>query len=134
MEFAELISPMLSKTKVYVTGGFKTVGAMVAATATIGGVGLGRPLCQEPLLCKSILDGHVLGAIEQGVDEQNYGLTNVLAGSQIRRIAVGEEPLDMSQENNVAKFMEAFSEWSDRSAKDGELQGYGYVDLTPVAG
>lgn len=40
IEFADLIAPGLKKTKVYVTGGFKTVGAMISALGTVDGVGL----------------------------------------------------------------------------------------------
>ena len=82
LDFAETIVPALTKTKTYVTGGFKTVGAMVKALDTVDGVGLARPVCQEPRLCADILSGKVKGAIKQRVDDQNFGLTNVAAGSQ----------------------------------------------------
>jgi 2,4-dienoyl-CoA reductase-like NADH-dependent reductase (Old Yellow Enzyme family) len=48
IEFAEEIMKPLSKTKTYITGGFKTVGAMVKALDIVDGVGLARPVCQEP--------------------------------------------------------------------------------------
>ena len=66
IEFAELIRPLLKKTKVSVTGGFRTANAMVSAVrdGACDGVGLGRPLGAEPYLCKEILEGRVLGAIE----------------------------------------------------------------------
>ena len=82
LEFAETIVPALSKTRVYVTGGFKTVGAMVEALDTVDGVGLGRPVCQEPRLCADILSGKVKGAIRQALDEQDFGITSVAAGTQ----------------------------------------------------
>lgn len=86
LEFAEQIVPALTKTKTYVTGGFKTVGAMVSALDTVDGVGLARPVCQEPSLAKDILDGKVKGAIEQKLDQDNFGITNVAAGTQIRQV------------------------------------------------
>ena len=82
LDFAETIVPALNKTKVYVTGGLKTVGAMVKALDTVDGVGLARPVCQEPRLCADILSGKINGAIKQGMDEQNFGLTIAAAGSQ----------------------------------------------------
>ena len=82
LEFAEAIVPALNKTKTYITGGFKTVGAMVQALDTVDGVGLARPVCQEPRLCKDILEGRVRGAILPRLDQQNFGLTNVAAGTQ----------------------------------------------------
>ena len=81
LEFAETIVPALNKTKVYVTGGFKSVGAMVKALEIVDGVGLARPVCQEPRLCADILAGKVKGAIRQRLDEQDFGITSVAAGS-----------------------------------------------------
>lgn len=82
MDFAETIVPALSKTRSYITGGFKTVGAMVKALDTVDGVGLARPVCVEPRLCADILSGNVKGAIKQRLDDNDFGLTNVAAGSQ----------------------------------------------------
>jgi 2,4-dienoyl-CoA reductase-like NADH-dependent reductase (Old Yellow Enzyme family) len=45
LEFAEAIVPGLQKTKTYVTGGLRTVGAMVEAPKTVDGVGFARPVC-----------------------------------------------------------------------------------------
>ena len=98
LDFAETIVPALSKTKTYITGGFKTVGAMVNALNTVDGVGLARPVCQEPRLGRDILAGKVKGAIKQRLDEGNFGITNVAAGSQIRMIGKDEEPIDLSRE------------------------------------
>ncbi|KAF2774174.1 FMN-linked oxidoreductase [Teratosphaeria nubilosa] len=130
MEFADLIAPSLSKTKTYVTGGFKTVGAMVQALNTVDGVGLARPLCQEPRLCKDILDGKVKGAIKQLADENNFGVTNVIAGTQIRQIGKDEEPIDMSRGENMDAFMKDMGTWADKLAKDSEHAQYGYIDIT----
>lgn len=55
IEFAEYISPALTKTKMYVTGGLKTVGAMVKALHSVDGIGIGRAVCQEVYLPKDIL-------------------------------------------------------------------------------
>ena len=81
LDFAEAIVPALHKTKTYITGGFKTIGAMVKALNIVDGVGLARPVCQEPRLCADILAGKVKGAIKQRIDENNFGITNVAAGS-----------------------------------------------------
>ena len=81
LEFAEIIVPALSKTKVYVTGGLRSVKAMVDALKSVDGVGLGRPACQEFHLPNDILAGKVNAAIQPQLDEQNFGITNVSAGS-----------------------------------------------------
>ena len=50
IEFAEMIRPLLKKTKVYVTGGFRTASGMVQAVqdGACDGIGIGRPLGAEP--------------------------------------------------------------------------------------
>ena len=129
LDFAETIVPALSKTKTYITGGFKSVGAMVNALNTVDGVGLARTICQEPRLCADILSGKVKGAIKQRLDESNFGLTNVAAGSQIRMIGKDQEPLDLSQEQNEQAFMKDMGHWSDVMAKDTGMYSSGYVDI-----
>lgn len=127
LEFAELIAPAMSKTKTYITGGLKTVGAMVNALSTVDGVGLARPVCQEPHLCKDILEGKVKGAIEQKVDQENFGMTSVAAGTQIRQVGKDHEPIDLSQPENVDAFMKDMGTWGEKLAKDSA--NYGYIDI-----
>lgn len=79
LEFAGKIVPGLKKTKTYITGGLRTVGAMVKALATVDGVGFAIPVCQEPHFCKDILEGKIKGAIDQKLDQNSFGLTNVAA-------------------------------------------------------
>ncbi|KAI3326374.1 NADH oxidase, partial [Xylariaceae sp. AK1471] len=52
IEFAAQIASSLTQTKVYTTGGFKTVGAMVDALKEVDGIGLGRAAAQEPDLVR----------------------------------------------------------------------------------
>jgi len=82
LEFAEMIVPHLKKTKVYVTGGLRTVAAMVEALKTVHGVGLARPVTHEFDFAKRILEGKVKGAIDLLIDEQDFGMTNIAAGTQ----------------------------------------------------
>ena len=67
IEFAEMIQPHLKKTKVFVTGGFRTASGMVQAIegGACDGVGIGRPLGAEPYLCREILEGRVTGEIDR---------------------------------------------------------------------
>lgn len=133
LEFADKITPGLKKTKTYITGGFKTVEGMVKALDTVDGVGLARPVCQEPRLPNDFLNGSVSGALDQKVDQENFGLTNVIAGSQIRQIGKDQEPIDMSDKNNVDGFMEDMGAWGKKMAEDGtKMQAYGYVDIEQV--
>lgn len=132
LDFAEVIAPALKKTKTYVTGGFKTVGAMVKALDIVDGVGLARPVCQEPRLCSDILAGRVKGAIQQQLDEANFGLTNVAAGTHIRTIGEDLEPIDLSKEENVNAFMKDMGNWGDKMAKDTGMYSFGYIDIESV--
>jgi 2,4-dienoyl-CoA reductase-like NADH-dependent reductase (Old Yellow Enzyme family) len=132
LDFAEAIVPALKQTKTYITGGFKTVGAMVNALNTVDGVGLARPICQEPRLCADILSGKVKGAIKQRLDENNFGLTNVAAGSQIRMIGKDQEPIDLSQEPYEQAFMKDMGHWSNIMAHDTGMYSYGYIDIESI--
>lgn len=132
LEFAEAIVPALTKTKTYITGGFKSVGAMVNALNTVDGVGLARPVCQEPRLCADILSGKVKGAIKQRLDESNFGLTNVAAGSLIRMIGKDQEPIDLSKEENEQAFFKDMGHWSDLMAHDTGMYSYGYIDFESI--
>ena len=132
LDFAETIVPALKKTKSYITGGFKTVGAMVKALETVDGVGLARPICQEPRLCADILAGKVKGAIKQRLDESNFGLTNVAAGSQIRMIGKDQEPVDLSKEEYEKAFFHDMGDWSEKMAHDSGMYSFGYIDLYSI--
>ncbi|CDR98514.1 hypothetical protein [Sporisorium scitamineum] len=57
IEFAERIRPNLTKAKLAVTGGFRSSKAMAKAVEerSCDIVGLARPLCGEPHLCKDLL-------------------------------------------------------------------------------
>lgn len=132
LEFAEKIVPGLTKTRVYVTGGFKTVGAMVKALDVVDGVGLGRSLAQEPGLCKDILEGKVKGAVKQKLDPNDFGPTLIAAGVHIRQMGKGEEPVDFGVQANVDGFLRDVGDWTQRLADDTEGKEYGYFDLTAV--
>ena len=130
LDFAEAITPGLHHTRTYITGGFKTSGAMVHALKTVDGVGLARPACQEPRLPEDILSGRVHGAIKQKIDQDNFGLTNIAAGTQIRQIGKDEEPIDLSDEEQVAAFQKDMNTWMEKMGADSSGSAYGYVDLS----
>lgn len=133
IEFAEDIVKPLTKTKTYVTGGLKTVGAMVKALQTTDGVGLARPACQEFHLPKDMLEGKVTGAIKLLIDDNDFALTNVAAGTQIRQVGKDQEPIDLSVQKNMDAFMQDMQAWGQKLGDDKELKEYGYVDLSGAA-
>jgi 2,4-dienoyl-CoA reductase-like NADH-dependent reductase (Old Yellow Enzyme family) len=133
LDFAEEIVKPLTKTRTYITGGFKTVGAMVKALDTVDGVGLARPVCQEFHLPKDILEGKVTGAIKMKLDENDFGLTNVAAGTQIRQVGKDQEPIDLSDQKNVDGFMKDMQAWGAKLGSDKEMKEFGYIDLSGPA-
>lgn len=107
IEFAEMIRPLLKKTKVYVTGGFRTANGMASAIkdGACDGVGIGRPLGAEPYLCKEILDGRVTGAMENFVP---LPLNTQGTGTQLHQIGQGEKAIsDWSDEGEVKRWVDA---------------------------
>jgi 2,4-dienoyl-CoA reductase-like NADH-dependent reductase (Old Yellow Enzyme family) len=132
IEFAEKITPSLSQTRTYVTGGLKTASAMVDALQTVDGVGLARPVCLEPELPRQILAGEVDAAIEQLTDDNDFGTTNVAAGTQIRQLGKDQQPIDLSDEDNLKAFQKDVGTWSKGLEEDKDGSKYGYVDIDSV--
>ncbi|KAJ5934408.1 hypothetical protein N7466_003955 [Penicillium verhagenii] len=121
LQFAKLIVPGLTKTKTYVTGGMKTVEGMVKALDTVDGVGLGRPLCQEPSFCKDILSGKIQGSMVQKIDMQNFFATAAASGLQIKQLGQELQPIDLSIEENTAKTFGALGQWKEAQQKNPDL-------------
>ncbi|OAK94883.1 FMN-linked oxidoreductase [Phaeosphaeriaceae sp. SRC1lsM3a] len=132
IEFAEKITPSLSKTRTYVTGGLKTASAMVDALKTVDGVGLARPVCQEPELPRQIINGEVDAAIDQLTDDNDFGITNVAAGTQIRQLGKDHQPIDLSVQENLDAFQKDMGTWGKGLAEDKDGAKYGYVDIESV--
>jgi hypothetical protein len=132
LEFAEKITPSLSKTKTYITGGLKSAAAMVDALKTVDGVGLARPVCLEPELPRQIINGEVHAAIDQLTDDNDFGMTNVAAGTQIRQLGKDHQPIDLSDEKNFEAFKKDMGTWAQGFSDDKTGSKYGYVDIESV--
>ncbi|KAF4494285.1 NADH:flavin oxidoreductase NADH oxidase [Fusarium agapanthi] len=130
LDFADMIVPQLQKTKTYVTRGFKTLGGMLEALKTVDGVGVGRAVCQEFNLAKDMLSGSISAAVNQKVDQDDFALTKIIAGSQIRQVGKGKEPVDMSKEEDVQAFLEATDIWARLMEENAQtMMLYSYLDL-----
>ncbi|KAI0433765.1 NADH:flavin oxidoreductase/NADH oxidase [Xylaria sp. FL1042] len=132
IEFAEMIVPRLTKTKVYVTGGFRTVAAMVEALKTVHGIGLARPVTHEVDLAKKILEGKVNSAMDYGIDEQDFGLSLVAAGTQMRLVGKGKKPLDLGRPDHKEAFTKALEKFQKDMANNVDGSKYGYMDIDGV--
>jgi hypothetical protein len=135
LEFADMIAPVLTKTKTYVTGGFKTLGAMVNALESVDGIGLGRPTAQEPRLPRDLLAGKVTGTLKllPGHDPDDYMITNLAGGAQLKQIGLDQEPIDLSTEENTKAFMQDLQTWTGKMAEDTGMEHAGWLDIMTAA-
>ncbi|KAJ5624058.1 hypothetical protein N7510_000367, partial [Penicillium lagena] len=135
IEFAEMIRPHLKKTKLIVTGGFRTSKGMVDAIngGACDGIGIGRPLAAEPFLCKEILEGRVTGALENFVPLPQH---TQASGTQLHQIGLADKTIsDWSSQEEVERWVEAFKiETERRKSIFPKIDSSGYPRIHAVAG
>ncbi|KAI5860793.1 NADH:flavin oxidoreductase/NADH oxidase-like protein [Durotheca rogersii] len=132
LEFVGDIVPHLSRTKKYLAGGFRTLGAMVEALGILDGISLGRPATQEPRLAADLLAGRVTAAVRPRDDVLDDFLTYLVgSATQIRQVAYGREPFDLSNAAAVQSFRTDMAAHLGRQLADPDnLEFRGYPDLT----
>ncbi|KAF2227624.1 hypothetical protein BDZ85DRAFT_254599 [Elsinoe ampelina] len=118
LQFAETITPALTKTKSYITGGLRSVPAMLAALDVVDGVGLGRPATHEPLLPKDILAKQSEGARKILVGDDQFPLTMAASVVQIRQVAEDKAPLDLTRKEDYEALVKDLKAWQEYLAKD----------------
>lgn len=125
LEFAEKIRPVFKNTVVYLTGGFRTVNAMVEAikSGATQGIGLGRPITAEPDLPKKILQKLAPSAVFDAIDQSEFVLSLLASNTQIEQM--GRNSLkeanndvtyglsDFSDEDTVKRFGKAVEEFAE---------------------
>lgn len=135
IEFAEMIRPLLKKTKVFVTGGLRTAAGMAKAISegSCDGVGIGRPLAAEPFLCRELLEGKITGAIENFVP---LPLNTQASGSQLHQVGRGDALVsDWSVESEVKRWEEANEKETARKISIlPKVDSSGYPPLRAEAG
>lgn len=115
------------------TGGFRSIEGMVNALKTVDGIGLGRPITEQVILCKDILDGRITSARDQAIDMNDFGLTAVVSGAQMPQIGNDHEPIDMSKSENVDAFMKDMRAWRKEMLEDrGKREKFGGVVIRKV--
>ncbi|KAJ5087781.1 hypothetical protein N7456_011397 [Penicillium angulare] len=130
LEFAEQIVPALTgKTKVYVTGGLRSVSGMVSALNSVDGVGLGRPLCEEWFLCKDILEYRVDGAIVPEIPQTDFWLFLMAGNRQMRLVGLGAEPAEIWKKEVVAELRTSYPNWVAHKSTAKELARYQLIDV-----
>ncbi|KAK5052103.1 hypothetical protein LTR84_002907 [Exophiala bonariae] len=129
-EFAEQIVPGLTKTKVYLTGGLRTVGGMIRALDTVDGIGLARPLVQEFDFCKKILNGEVTGSIIPNMELGEFWLALMAGNRTIREVGQGKEPLELWKDEVIQDLRKGYGLWVDNKSSDREYISYYGVTST----
>lgn len=129
LEFAEKIRPVFKNTVVYLTGGFRTVNAMVEAVTSgaTQGIGLGRPITAEPDLPKKILFGSVSSAVHDALDQNNFAVSLLASNTQIEQMGRNS----LKEANNEVTF--GLSDFSDEeTVKRFGKAIEGFIELTKV--
>ncbi|KAI1103169.1 NADH oxidase [Jackrogersella minutella] len=109
IEFAELVVPHVKRARTFITGGIRTVGAMVDALESgLDGVGLGRPSTTEPRLPIEILRNGEKACIKP---LDSWALGASLAGAHMLQISLNQQPIDPSDQASVDGFLKGFTKW-----------------------
>lgn len=119
LEFADIVRSGIKKSTIWTTGGFRTAAAMVKAveTGSTDGIGLGRPVTQEFNLPRKLISGEAVSATATLLDEQDFGITNVLSCTQMRQVANGIQPFDQNKPDEVEQFKKVVGEWMQKNAE-----------------
>ncbi|KAN0078298.1 hypothetical protein V8E55_010355 [Tylopilus felleus] len=106
IDFANHLRPHLKRSKIAVTGGFRTTRAMAEAInlGLTDVIGIARPLTAEPFLVKDILRGTKVDAKPDKLPPIQL-LRIAAAASQIAEIGNGEDITDFDSTFNVSRFI-----------------------------
>ncbi|KAK1982994.1 hypothetical protein LZ30DRAFT_715862 [Colletotrichum cereale] len=138
LEFADTVVKGLAddagarRTKAYIVGGMRSVGAMVKALDVVDGVSVGRPAAHEFRIASDILEGRVTGAVRP-VDafEADFGFEVAAAGANMRLVSKGREPFDASDPAAVQVFAGDMQAWYGDMVADGDrLEHHGAADFS----
>lgn len=114
----EIVKHLKREMKVYCTGGYKSVAAMANSLSIVDGVGIGRVACQEPRLPLAIKNANQPAALQQKLEDDDFPRRFAAAGVHITQIASGEEPVDLSVQENVDSFWNDMVEYYGKVATD----------------
>ncbi|CAE7207310.1 unnamed protein product [Rhizoctonia solani] len=108
IDFSEMLRQQLTKTKVVLTGGFKTADGMARAIedGACDFVGLARTTAAEPRFGASLLASRTTGARPTLIPD-HIGLQIGAAFVQIKDVGEGREPTDFAKPEEATKFLRA---------------------------
>ena len=138
LEFADVVRKGVQQSKIFTTGGFRTAAAMIEAveSGTTDGIGLGRPVTQEFDLPRKLINGQLSAATDSHLDQQNFGVTNVASGTQMRQVANKFQPFDQSNKQDFDTFNDVMGRWmkdAGEAASKGIIKaGYPVMQGKPL--
>ncbi|CAE6486378.1 unnamed protein product [Rhizoctonia solani] len=108
-KFANEITPGLTKTIPYLTGGFRTAVGMAEAirSGICKGISIARPAGSDPLLPLQITEGRVSGATNVKIPQDDIITTILATGVQMELMARGKPVVDLSNPGEVSRFEDA---------------------------
>lgn len=141
LEFSDIIRGGLSKegkgSTIWVTGGFRTAKAMIEAitNGSTQGIGLARPVTDEFDLPNLLIKGKVPSSRKTLLDENDFGITNMAAGTQIRQVANGQKPFNVADSKQVEEFKKVAGKAMQDfgAALQRGIVPAGYPDFTPTS-
>ncbi|KAF5675849.1 oxidoreductase [Fusarium heterosporum] len=128
----EIMKGLKREMKVFSTGGFKSVKAMVDSLSTIDGVGLGRAATQEPRFPETLKKKSITGTVEQRFDHDDVMKRFAAAGVQISQIADNQEPVDLSKQENADGLWNDVMKYFQEASTDLEHKMYKWPAVTQV--
>ncbi|KAJ4127077.1 hypothetical protein NW768_008700 [Fusarium equiseti] len=128
----EIVKALKRDMKVFSTGGFKTVKAMVDSLDIIDGVGLGRASAQEPRFPETLKKESITGTMEQCFDHDDVLKRFAAAGVQICQIANQQEPVDLSKQENTDSLWNDVMQYYVKAGADTEHKLYKWPAVTQV--
>ncbi|KAF4339894.1 NADH oxidase [Fusarium beomiforme] len=129
----EIVKVLKRDMKIFSTGGFKTIKAMVDSLSVLDGVGIGRAGAQEPRLPETLKKVSIPGTIEQRFDHDDVLKRLAAAGIQISQIANNLEPVDLSKQENADSLWNDVMQYFQQAAQDTEHKLYKWPALSQVA-
>ena len=72
------------------------------------GIGLGRPVCEEPDLPKRLISGEAQSAKKTLFDRNDSGTSVYAACLQLNQLAYGDAPFDSTNKKAVERFVAGF--------------------------
>ncbi|CCO32781.1 NADH-dependent flavin oxidoreductase [Rhizoctonia solani AG-1 IB] len=133
--FAEEISPRLTQTAPYLTGGFRSAAGMVEAikSGICQGIGIARPAGSDPMLPTEIIQGLISGSADVKLPPEDIIATILATGVQMESMARGIPVIDLSDPEQVLRFKDAAQAHHEKKAtrlRQGIIDP-GYFVLTP---